>query len=120
MANRDSKREAKNRATSQQDKRMSPMLIRALDQPTRREALRLLHRSDEGMSAVQMSAGIDDVSTNISYHLKVLTDLGAIAQVSERQVRGVPEKFFESKVSGHDQVGAILADTEDDDKWLRK
>jgi len=32
----------------------------------------------------------------------------------------VPEKLFASEVSGHRQIVAILADTEQDDEWLRR
>jgi DNA-binding transcriptional ArsR family regulator len=100
--------------------RMSPALIKALAHPVRREAMRLLNRSGEGISATQMSQTVEEVGSNISYHLKVLADLGAARQVDERYVRGVPEKFFVSELSDHEQIVTILADTEGDDEWLRR
>jgi len=100
--------------------RMSPSLIRALDSATRRETLRSLHRNGEASSAIQLSKSIDTDATNISYHLKILSNVGAVSRVGERQVRAVPEKLFASAVSRHRQVVSILADTEQDDAWLRK
>ncbi len=100
--------------------RMSASLIRALDNPTRRETLRSLHRRGEACSAIQLSKSIDTDATNISYHLKILSNVGAVSRVGERQVRAVPEKLFTSAVAGHRKVVSILADTEQDDAWLRK
>jgi hypothetical protein len=74
----------------------------------------------EGKSAVQMSTRVSAQGSMISYHLKVLADLGVITQVEERYVRGVPEKFFVSEVSDHRQIVTILADTTPDDEWLRR
>lgn len=100
--------------------RMSPMLIKALNHPVRREALRLLHEASEGRSAVQLTKFIDVAGTKLSYHLKVLSKLGAIDRAGERMVRGVAEKFFVSAVSDHTQVVTILTDTEPDDHVVRR
>ncbi len=99
---------------------MSATLIRALNHPVRREALRLLHRSGESKSAVQMSRSLRVSGEKLSYHLKVLAELGAVARAGERRVRGVPEKFFASEVSDHERIIAILADTERDDDAIRR
>lgn len=98
---------------------MSPILLRALDHATRREALRLLHRTGEAMSAAEVSRSIRDVSTYVSYHLQVLVDLGAVESVGERDIEGVPEELFDSRVADHAQLTSILADTEGDDEWLK-
>lgn len=100
--------------------RMSVALIRALDNATRREALRSMHRRGCACSAIQLSQWIDTDATNISYHLKILSNLGAVSRAGERLVRAVPEKLFASEVSGHRQIVSILADTEPDDAWLRR
>jgi DNA-binding transcriptional ArsR family regulator len=102
------------------DQRMSPMLIKALNHPVRREALRLLHETSEGRSAVQLTQFIDVAGTKVSYHLKVLSNLGAITRAGERTVRGVLEKFFVSAVADHRQVISILTDTESDDDPVRR
>jgi predicted transcriptional regulator len=107
-------------AESGKSQRMSAALIRALDNATRREALRFLHRRGCACSASQLSRWIDTDATNISYHLKILSNLGAVSRAGERLVRSVPEKLFASEVSGHRQIVAILADTEQDDEWLRR
>jgi DNA-binding transcriptional ArsR family regulator len=103
----------------EEKQRMSASLIRALDHATRRETLRSLHRRGAS-SAVQLSGSIDTDPTNISYHLKILANVGAVSRAGERLVRAVPEKFFVSEVSEHQQVVTILDDTEGDDEWLRK
>lgn len=99
---------------------VSPVLIRALDHATRREALRLLHRAGEALGADEMSREMRDASTYVSYHLQVLVDLGAVEQVGERQAGGVAEELFDSKVADHAQLIAILDDTEKDDEWLQR
>lgn len=99
---------------------MSAGLIRALDNATRREALRSLHRRGCPCSASQLGKWIDTDPTNISYHLKILFNLGAVSRAGEKMVRAVPEKLFASRVSSHRQIIAILADTEQDDAWLRR
>jgi hypothetical protein len=43
-----------------------------------------------------------------------------VSRAEEKMVRAVPEKPFASKVSGHRQIISILADTEQDDAWLRR
>ena len=101
-------------------RRMSATLIQALDHPSRREVLRHLHRLGKPQSANGLSKLIDAPGTTISYHLKVLLDLGVISLESEQQVRAVFEKLFASEVSEHETVVAILADTEQEDAQLRK
>lgn len=100
--------------------RMSAALIRALDNATRREALRFLHLHGTACSASQLSKWIDTDPTNISYHLRILFNVGAVSRAGERLVRAVPEKLFASEVADHRQVVSILADTEQDDEWLRR
>lgn len=99
---------------------MTASMIRALGNPTRRETLRSLHRRGGACSASQLSEWIDTDPTNISYHLRILFSVGAVSRAGERLVRAIPEKLFASEVTGHRQVVAILADTEEDDEWLRK
>lgn len=100
--------------------RMTASMISALDNPTRRETLRFLHRRGGACGASQLSEWIDTDPTNISYHLRILSSVGAVSRAGERMARAIPEKLFASEVSGHRQVVAILADTEEDDEWLRK
>lgn len=98
---------------------MSPTLLRALNNPIRRESLRQLHQGDDPRSANQLSGAMNASLGRISYHLTVLAGQGVIRPVEERRVRGATEKFFVSQVSDHRQVIAILAETEADDDGLR-
>jgi DNA-binding transcriptional ArsR family regulator len=96
--------------------RMSPLLIQALNHPLRRTLLRALHNSDGARSPVQLSKMIGEDVSSIDYHIKILASLGAAVKTSDRQVRGARENFFLSKVSDHEQMVTILADTERDDR----
>jgi len=99
--------------------RMSTALLRALDHPLRREALRKMHISEVPQSAKALSKSIDAPATTISYHLKVLSLLNVITLVSKRRVRAALEKGFVSKIADHEQAIRILADTEGCDEALR-
>lgn len=96
--------------------RMSEPLIAALNHPLRRRLLRALHSAGDARSPIQLSKIIGANVSNVDYHVKVLESLGAVAKTGDRQVRGARENFFASKVSGHEQMVAILADTARDDE----
>ena len=95
--------------------RMSPLLIQALNHPLRRKLLRALHSSDDARSPVQLSKITGEDVSSIDYHVNILVSLGVAVKTGDRQVRGARENFFLSKVSGHEQMVTILADTERDD-----
>ena len=96
--------------------RMSELLIAALNHPLRRKLLRALHSADDARSPIQLSKAIEANVSNIDYQIKVLESLGAVVKTGDRQVRGARENFFASRVSGHKQMVAILADTARDDE----
>lgn len=95
--------------------RMSALLIQALNHPLRRKLLRALHGSGDARSPVQLSKMTGEDLSSIDYHIKILVSMGAAVKTSDRRVRGARENFFVSKVSDHEQMVAILADTERDD-----
>jgi DNA-binding transcriptional ArsR family regulator len=99
---------------------ISSTLLRALNHPVRRETLRVLHRSPCPKSAIQLSHFIAVSGTMVSYHLKVLAELGAVTRVEERRVRGAREKFFVSEVARNRRIVAILADVEGEDDGMRR
>src|SRR4051794_34663820 len=94
---------------------MTVDLIQALGHPRRRRLLRALHSSDGAQSPTQLAKIIDDEVNRIDYHVKSLARLGAVRKTGDRMVRGVRESFFASRVSNHEQVLSILADTEGED-----
>lgn len=100
--------------------RISADLLKALNNPLRREVLRLLHRAPDPLSARRMSRTVEDTGNGLSHHLRVLADLGVVKLVGVEKVRGVKEKFFASEVGDNAQVCAILVDTEQDDAHVRR
>lgn len=102
-------------AAQGKDQRMSPLLIQALNHPLRRKLLRALHSSDDARSPVQLSKMTGEDISSIDYHIKILVSMGAAVKTGDRRVRGARENFFLSKVSDHEQMVTILADTERDD-----
>jgi len=102
--------------------RISPELLRQLNHPVRREVLRLLHEAKEPRSPQRLSAVFCrayDVP-NIAYHFRVLSKGQLVTLEYEERVRAVQEKFFVSTVSSHERVLSILADTAEDDAYVRK
>lgn len=95
---------------------MSGSLIRALNHPLRRRLLRALHRTEGARSATQLRTTVHSTVASVDYHLKVLAATEAAAKSGQRRVRGAREIFFVSKVAEHQQMLAILADTEREDE----
>ena len=102
-------------STNGKSKRMSALLIQALNHPLRRKLLRALHSSDNACSPVQLSKMTGEDISSIDYHIKILVSMGAAVKTGDRRVRGTRENFFVSTVSDHKQMVTILADTELDD-----
>ena len=100
--------------------RITAALIRALNHPVRREALRLLHRvPDEGMSGSQMSRVMTESVQSDNNNLRVLRKAHAIAISHVLPVSNVKEHKYESLVSSSPTVITLLADTETEDAWVR-
>jgi DNA-binding transcriptional ArsR family regulator len=83
-------------------------LISALNHQCRREILRLLHESDEPQSPSRISKELKIPLSTVSYHVKVLKDLGAIQCVRKRPARGAIENFYNSVVDENQRVVAML------------
>jgi DNA-binding transcriptional ArsR family regulator len=96
-------------------------LIRMLNHPVRREALRLLHRAPHGqMGGTQMSQAMIESVQTVNNHLKILRDARAIVLCDELQVGPVKEKWHESLVSTIPTVVAVLDETEAEDALIRR
>lgn len=99
---------------------MSPALIHALDHPLRRQALRVMNEQEKAQSPVDLTRFIATPLSNLSYHTKVLRELGVIRQTRIEHVRGSTKHFYVSQVADNAQVVSILAETQKDDKELDK
>jgi DNA-binding transcriptional ArsR family regulator len=101
--------------------RITTELIRMLNHPVRREALRLLHRAPDGqMGGSQLSQAMLESVGTINHHLKTLRDARVIVLCDERQVGPVKEKWHESLVSTIPTVVAVLDETEAEDALIRR
>jgi DNA-binding transcriptional ArsR family regulator len=72
-------------------------LLRALRHPLRRRILRRL-ADGETASPRELSADLRQPLGNVSYHVRVLAECGAVALVKARPVRGSVEHFYRSTV----------------------
>jgi DNA-binding transcriptional ArsR family regulator len=99
---------------------MTATMLKALNNPLRREVLRVLHRSSEPMSAVQMTKTVKGTGNKIFNHLKVLEKFEMVTLVDVKRVRGAKENLYESEVASNILVDAILAQTEKEDWHVRR
>lgn len=102
-------------------------LIRGLNHPLRRQALRLLHRTKQPLSPVQIEAELKlgkkpkEQLSQVSYHITTLVGYGLISKVGEQQARGAMEHFYRSNVSRVAMVRQLLESTrEADERRLRR
>lgn len=68
-------------------------LLAALNHPLRRQILRVMSNR-KPISPRQLSDRLDESLSNVSYHVRVLDEYGAIEEVSSRQVRGATQHFY--------------------------
>jgi predicted transcriptional regulator len=67
----------------------------AFTHPLRRTLLKLCVEADEPLSPKSLARLADHRLPNVSYHVRVLAECGAIEIVAERPVRGSTEHFYE-------------------------
>ncbi|MGE5407481.1 MAG: helix-turn-helix domain-containing protein [Syntrophothermus sp.] len=72
-------------------------LLAALRHPLRRRILRAMERG-EPISPRQLSNELGHPLSNVSYHVRVLAERGAVALVSTEPVRGSTQHFYRASV----------------------
>ncbi|MGE5335802.1 MAG: ArsR/SmtB family transcription factor [Nitrososphaerota archaeon] len=77
-------------------KRKSPreILVKALNHPVRVKALTIL--TERIASPKEISEMIDEPLTNVSYHVRVLDELGLVEIMEEESVRGSVAHFYKA------------------------
>jgi predicted transcriptional regulator len=95
---------------------MSPALIHALDHSLRRQILRRFTKQNPEWSPAELARSLSAGLSHLSYHARVLSDLGAIGETRTEFVRGATQHFYASKVTDSKLVRTILAKTKEDDK----
>jgi DNA-binding transcriptional ArsR family regulator len=94
---------------------MTPALIHALNHPARRQILRQLSESGAERSPSEMAHSAAFTLSGLSFHARVLSELGVTRCTRTQQARGSLEHFYASNVAGNELVAAILLETEGDD-----
>ncbi len=99
---------------------MTPALIHALNHPARRQILRQLGDPELERSPSEMAEAASFSLSGISFHARVLCELQVTRCTRTQPVRGALEHFYASNVSDNELVSAILLETENEDRNLRK
>lgn len=68
----------------------------AFTHPLRRDILKLCLEGEEPHSPKALSRLVNHRLSNVSYHVRVLAECGALEIVAERPVRGSTEHFYEA------------------------
>ncbi|HET9677406.1 MAG TPA: winged helix-turn-helix domain-containing protein [Solirubrobacterales bacterium] len=91
MARKKRKAQKRKRRTG---KSLQEVLVKALNHPVRAKALTIL--SDRIASPKEISDEIDVPLSNVSYHVRVLDELGLIEIMEEESVRGSVAHFYKA------------------------
>jgi DNA-binding transcriptional ArsR family regulator len=94
--------EAGNKATAEKSPQKSKnfgrpaheQLVKGLSHPLRTECLTIL--TDRVASPRQIAEALDEDLSNVSYHVRVLSELGLIELVKEEPVRGAVAHFYKA------------------------
>lgn len=89
--------------------------IRAIGAPQRRRILRALHEAGEARSPNELTKAVHTSLGHVSYHVRVLTECGAVALTDTRPRRGAVEHFYASTVIHDALVIKLLEDTRAED-----
>jgi DNA-binding transcriptional ArsR family regulator len=113
-------RRSRDKSKHQRSREMTPALIYALNHPARRQILRQLGEQGAEGSPSEMAQSAAFTLSGLSFHARVLCELGVTQCTRTQQVRGALEHFYASNVGGNELVATILRETEGDDGALRK
>jgi DNA-binding transcriptional ArsR family regulator len=101
--------------------RLEPKLQDALNHPTRREILRVLHAEERPRSIAELAAALPTLKRGeISYHAQVLSNSGCIELEETRPALRQREQLFRSTVGDSDQAQLILRATQQSDREHRQ
>lgn len=100
---------------------LEPKLQDALNHPTRREILRVLHASERPCSVSAMLGKLSPLSRGeVRYHLHVLMDCEAVLRDGTRPALGGGEGLYSSELADDRKVRAVLRATERQDRKCRR
>lgn len=87
-------------------------LFTALGHPLRRRILRRMLEEDRLISPLELSTGLDEPLSALSYHVRVLAECKAAKLVSTKKIRGSTQHFYRATV-GAEWAHAALRATKD-------
>lgn len=100
---------------------LEPKLQDALNHPTRREILRVLHASEQPASVAGILGKLPPLKrSEVSYHLQVLQNCGAVVGDGTRTALGSRDTLYRSAVADNLKVRAALRATERQDRKRRE
>jgi len=86
-------------------------MLAALRHPLRRRILRAM-AADEQASPRELAARLKERLSNVSYHVRVLAECGALKPAGTKKVRGTTQHFYRSAVD----AGWVRSVLEDEDE----
>ena len=107
------KRNRKDRTTRKRQDNSQEALAKALTHSVRAQALTLL--SERTASPKEIADELDQKLTNVSYHVRVLEELGLIELVEEESIRGSVAHFYKAQQQDVFRTPLLL----DEDGWRR-
>lgn len=115
MARSSGKGDKKRKRRKKADERPAK-LIRALDHGLRRRILRVMNEAGGPISPVKVGKLLNASLGNVSYHINLLRDLGAVELKSLTQVRGAMEHFYIATTDDNKAIMALLEETREADE----
>jgi DNA-binding transcriptional ArsR family regulator len=91
-------------------------LITALDHELRRTILRAFDDSAEPLSPARIARQLRRPLSNASYHIGVLSQLGAVTEVSRGEARGARQHFYTSALADNPPIRTLLEQTREADE----
>lgn len=85
-------------------------LLLALAHPLRRHILRTL-AGDKPRSPRELADTLGKPLSNLSYHVRVLADCGAVKLVRKQRVRGATQRFYRAAIEA-EWARSVLEDTD--------
>jgi hypothetical protein len=100
---------------------LEPGLQDALNHPTRRDILRVIHEDGRPCSVSAIVADLAPLKRGeVAYHAQVLKDSECVVVAGSRPAPGGPEQTLASFVAASEQVLAVLRSTRHADRNLRR
>jgi len=100
---------------------LEPGFQDALNHPTRRGILRVLHEDGRPCSVSEIVADLDPLKRGeVAYHAQVLKDAECVGVVGGRPAPGGEEPILASLLTANEEVLAVLRSTRHSDRNLRR